>query len=100
MACRGWRPTAHNFNLDPTSYADSCSRGKRIDFIQPGQPQQNAYADRYNKTVRYDWLAHHLFETLQEIQDFATNWLWAYIHERPNMALGDITPKQKLTLAA
>jgi putative transposase len=47
--------------------------GKRIDFIQLGQPQQNAYAERYNKTVRYDWLAHHLFETLQEIQEFATN---------------------------
>ena len=74
-------------------------RGIRIDFIQPGQPQQNAYVERYNRTVRYDWLAHHLFETLDEIQDFATRWLWTYNHDRPNMALGGITPKQKLTLA-
>jgi putative transposase len=50
--------------------------------------------------VRYDWLAHHLFETLEEIQEFATNWLWTYNHDRPNMALGGITPKQKLALAA
>jgi len=28
---------------------------------------------RYNRTVRYDWLAHHLFETLDEIQEFATS---------------------------
>jgi putative transposase len=74
--------------------------GIRIDFIKPGQPQQNAYVERYNRTVRYDWLAHHLFETLDDIQDFATRWLWTYNHDRPNMALGGITPKQKLALAA
>jgi putative transposase len=74
----------------------AAKRGIRIDFIQPGQPQQNAYVERYNRTVRYDWLAHHLFETLDEIQDFATRWLWTYNHDRPNMALGGITPKQKL----
>ncbi|NNA42415.1 transposase, partial [Pseudomonas lundensis] len=27
-------------------------------------------------------------------------WIWTYNHERPNMALGGITPKQKLALAA
>lgn len=75
-------------------------RGIRIEFIQPGQPQQNAYVERYNRTVRYDWLAQHLFETLDEVQDFATSWLWTYNHDRPNMALGGITPKQKLALAA
>lgn len=75
-------------------------RGIRLEFIQPGQPQQNAYVERYNRTVRYDWLAHHLFETLDEVQDFATSWLWTYNHDRPNMALGGITPKQKLALAA
>jgi len=41
-----------------------------------------------------------LFETLDEIQEFATSWLWTYNHDRPNMALGGITPKQKLALAA
>ena len=29
-------------------------------FIQPGKPQQNAYVERYNRTVRYDWLNQHL----------------------------------------
>ncbi|WP_432377569.1 IS3 family transposase [Duganella sp. P38] len=86
--------------ISAVTLAWAAKRGIRIDFIQPGQPQQNAYVERYNRTVRYDWLAHHLFDTLDEIQDFATRWLWTYNHDRPNMALGGITPKQKLALAA
>lgn len=69
-------------------------------FIQPGQPQQNACIERYNHTVRYDWLAHHLFNTVDEVQDYATRWLWSYNHQRPNMGLGGITPKQKLAIVA
>jgi putative transposase len=76
------------------------NRGIRLQYIQPGKPQQNAYVERYNKTVRYDWLSQYLFDTLEEVQEFATRWLWHYNHERPNMGLGGITPKQKLALVA
>ena len=69
-------------------------------FIQPGNPQQNAYVERYNRTVRYDWLNQYLFSSIAEVQEQATRWLWIYNNERPNMALGGITPKQKLELAA
>jgi len=74
--------------------------GIKLKFIQPGNPQQNAYIERYNRTVRYDWLTHYLFESIEEVQSFATDWLWTYNHERPNMAIGGITPKQKLAIAA
>lgn len=69
-------------------------------FIQPGKPQQNAYIERYNRTVRYDWLNQHLFYNIQAVQDLATKWLCSYNNERPNMAIGGITPVQKLALAA
>jgi putative transposase len=75
-------------------------QGIRIAYIQPGKPQQNAYVERFNRTVRYDWLAQYHFDTLADIQDYATNWMWTYNHERPNMALGGITPKQRLAMAA
>jgi putative transposase len=75
-------------------------RAIRIDYIQPGKPQQNAYIERYNRTVRYEWLAHYLFDTIQEVQAFATRWLWTYNHERPNMGIGGVTPIQKLAMAA
>ena len=76
------------------------SKGITILYIQPGNPQQNAYIERYNRTVRYDWLNQDIFTTIEEVQEKATQWLWHYNHERPNMALGGITPKQKLHLAA
>ncbi len=72
--------------------------GIRLERIQPGKPQQNAYVERYNRTVRYDWPGHYLFASISEVQEHTTRWVWTYNHERPNRALGGITPKQKLAL--
>jgi putative transposase len=41
-----------------------------------------------------------LFETNEKAQQIATEWLWTYNHERPNMDIGGITPTQELQLAA
>jgi putative transposase len=71
-----------------------------LDFIEPGKPQQNAYVERYNPTVRYDWLSQYFFDSLDEVRNFSTEWLWTYNNERPNMALNGITPKQKLAMSA
>ncbi len=76
------------------------SRGIRLEHIQPGKPQQNAYVERFNRTVRYDWLSQTLFESIKEVQESATRWLWTYNNERPNMAIGGITPIQRLAMAA
>jgi putative transposase len=75
-------------------------QGITLVFIQPGNPQQNAYIERDNRTVRYDWLAQYLFHSIEEVQEYATRWLWTYNNERPNMALGGITPQQKLAMVA
>jgi putative transposase len=50
--------------------------------------------------VRYDWLTHHLFETIAAVKARASNWLWTYKYQRLNIAIGGITPKQRLAMAA
>ena len=87
----------------------AANNGIALRHIQPGKPQQNAYihrpkgdclqspkGERYNRTVRHEWLGQYNFSTINEVQDHATQWLWTYNNERPNMGLGGITPAQKL----
>ncbi|VVE23561.1 integrase, catalytic region [Pandoraea horticolens] len=71
-----------------------------LQLIEPGKPQQNVYIERYNITVPYDGLTHYLFETVSDVQESATKWLWTYNHERPNLAIGGVPPKRKLLIAA
>lgn len=33
--------------------------GIRFEYIQPGSPKQNAYVERFNRTVRYEWLSQY-----------------------------------------
>jgi putative transposase len=61
---------------------------------------ERKFLERYNRTVRYDWLAHYLFDSIEQVQAFATRWLCKYSNERSNMALGGITPRQKLAMLA
>lgn len=73
-------------------------QGIKLLFIQPGNPQQNGFVERFNRTVRYDWLNQHIFTSIEEVQEAVTKWMWTYNNVRPNMALGGITPKQKLAI--
>jgi putative transposase len=76
------------------------TQGIALCHIQPGKPQQNAYVERYNRTVRHEWLDQYIIVSIEEAQQFATQWLWTYNNERPNMGIGGITPAQKLKMAA
>ena len=74
--------------------------GIALNYIQPGKPQQNAYVERFNRTVRYEWLSQCYWDDLAHVQHFATEWMWQYNPERPNIGLGGMTPKQRLMAAA
>lgn len=45
----------------------AAEKGVRLKCIQPGNPEQNSYVERYNRTVRYDWLTLHLFKSIEEV---------------------------------
>lgn len=102
----GWRgkPLAIRVDNGPeyisgTLQTWAAKAGIALMYIQPGKPQQNAYVERYNRTVRTEWLGRYHFETIEEVQDHATRWLWTYNNERPNMGIGGMTPIQKLKAA-
>jgi putative transposase len=104
IAWRG-RPQVIRCDNGPENISSNIQRwaqqwGIRFEYIQPGKPQQNAYVERFNRTVRYEWLSQYYWSDLEEVQMHATQWMWKYNHDRPNMALGGITPKQRLAMVA
>ena len=66
--------------------------GVTIQHIQPGQPQQNAYIERYNRTVRHEWLDQYIIESIEEAQDHATQWLWTYNYKSITIVWRDLGP--------
>ncbi|MDI1224256.1 MULTISPECIES: integrase core domain-containing protein [Acinetobacter] len=81
MACQVWW---YGHIIDGTVRLESATFV--LKYIQPGKLQQNAYIECYNRTTRYSRLSKHLFNTLNEVQDYATSLLWHYNHKRPHQA--------------
>ena len=69
-------------------------RGITLLFTQPGNPQQNAYIERYNRTLRQELLNQHQFKSIEHLQEQLTDYIWCYNHNRPHSALGGQTPKR------
>jgi len=78
-----------------------CANNKQITllYIQPGKPTQNAYLERFNRTVRYEWLDMYSFNSIEQAQLLATQWLWSYNNERLHTAIGGIPPWKLLEAA-
>lgn len=39
----------------------------RLEFIQPCKPQQNAYVERFKRTMRNEWLSQYYWGNLEEV---------------------------------
>lgn len=72
----------------------SKSVGMAIQYIQPGEPNQNAYIERFNRTLRGELLDQYLFATLDDVREAVWWWQIEYNEERPHSSLGDLTPAE------
>ena len=50
------------------------SQGIRLNYIQPGKPYQNAYIERFNRTVRKELLNMYIFDSLEQAELLVTQW--------------------------
>jgi putative transposase len=69
-------------------------------YIDPGKPQQNAYAESFNGRLRDECLNETAFETLAHAQRTLAKWRYDYNHVRPHSAHGGRTPAQARAEAA
>lgn len=81
-------------------FADWC-RDNDIElvYIQPGKPQQNGFAERFNGSFRREFLNAYLFESVSQVREMAWLWQLDYNEERPHESLGNLPPsiyRQKL----
>ncbi|WP_374428139.1 integrase core domain-containing protein [Ideonella dechloratans] len=58
------------------------------------EPNQNAYIERFNRTFRTEVLDAYLFNSIEQVQAIADDWLTQYNEYRPHDALGGVPPKQ------
>jgi putative transposase len=76
-------------------FSEWCRRNDvRIDYIQPGKPNQNAYIERFNRSYREEVLDPHIFSNLSQVRDLSWAWMLSYNEERPHSSLGNIPPAE------
>jgi len=63
-------------------------------YIQPGEPAQNAYIERFNRTYREEVLDMHLFRSIDHVQTITDRWMYEYNSQRPHHSLGNKTPRE------
>jgi putative transposase len=67
-------------------------QGITVAFIEKDRPQQNAFVERFNGTMRDEVLNGEVFDTLLEARVVINDWRRRYNEERPHRALGMLTP--------
>ena len=72
--------------------------GVTLAFIQPGKPTQNAFIERFNRTLRTEVLNAYVFRTTREVREHMDMFRLDYNHHRPHEGLGNRTPIQHQTI--
>lgn len=63
-------------------------------YIDPGKPQQNAFIESFNGSLRDELLNEEIFDSLSDARRKLACWRYDYNHVRPHSALGNVPPAQ------
>jgi len=66
----------------------------RIDFIDAGKPQQNAFVESFNGRFRDECLNMHEFYSVKHAREIIDSWREEYNFQRPHSSLGMLPPKE------
>ncbi len=69
-------------------------RGVRLEFIQPGKPVQNAYAESFNGRLRDECLNANWFTSLNDARRKIEAWRQDYNQVRPHSSLNYMAPAE------
>jgi len=69
-------------------------RGVRLEFIQPGKPVQNAYAESFNGRLRDECLNANWFTSLSDARRKIEAWRLDYNQQRPHSSLHYMPPAE------
>ena len=61
-------------------------------YIDPGKPQQNAFIESFNRSLRDDLLNEEIFDTLEDARCQLALWRYDYNPVRPHSSLDNLTP--------
>ncbi len=73
--------------------------GIRHLLTAPHSPTTTGKVERFHKTLKKDFLAGKIFETIEEAQAAIDGWVQEYNHERPHQSVGDRPPIDRFRLA-
>ena len=63
-------------------------------YIDPGKPQQNAFIESFNGSLRDELLNEEIFDTLDDARRKLALWRYDYNAVRPHSSLGNQTPAE------
>ena len=68
--------------------------GVKLNFIRPGKPIENAYAESFIGRLRDECLNENWFISLKDARDIIEHWRTDYNEGRPHTSLGGLTPRE------
>jgi len=65
----------------------AADKGTKLNHIEPSEPNQTAYIERFNQTYWHEVLGTYAFKSIGQVERMAENWLPIYNEQRPHDTL-------------